>query len=302
MKIQQIEYVVEVSKTLSFSAAAENLYVSQPNISRSISSLEDELGYKIFLRTNQGITLTEQGEYFIQHADIIVEQLKLIKGRQASTNSCSLHIKSSFNHTTLSNAYIKLCKHYESYKRINLSYTSARVKDIINDIYLNKVHLGIIGLDCKALPLYTQMAKAKDLSMIPLKRMNININLRNNHPLLNNGIENFNFEELKDYVHIYYDINMWDEFPTLHYNNLVDSYKTIYVNEKETRRKLVSSTDAFSLGCNLHPKTLKDLNWVSVPMPNVYCNLLYIKKNNWQLNDEASKFISFIKEELSYIE
>lgn len=302
MKIQQIEYAVEVSKTLSFSAAAENLYVSQPNISRSISLLEEELGYKIFLRTNQGITLTEEGEFFIQHADIIVEQLNLIKCGQPSEEACSLHIKSSFNHTSISEAYIKLCKYYDSCRRINLFYGSGTVKEIINDLYLNKIQLGIICLDNKALKLYTQMAKSKDLTIVPLTKINLNINLRKNHPVLKEGIKNFNFQNLKDYVHIFYDINMGEEFPTLLYNDFFDSDKTICVNEKETRRKLVSSTNAFSIGCNLHPKTLKDLNWVNVPIPKVYCNLLLVKKNSWKLNEEAEKFIGFIKKELTYIE
>lgn len=57
MNLKQIKYAVSVAKYKSFSKAAKELYLSQPNISQNINSLENEIGYKIFHRTNQGIEL-----------------------------------------------------------------------------------------------------------------------------------------------------------------------------------------------------------------------------------------------------
>lgn len=60
----QIDYFMAVATNLSFSKTAEELFVSQPAISRQISALEKELGMKLFIRNNQRTELTEVGKLF----------------------------------------------------------------------------------------------------------------------------------------------------------------------------------------------------------------------------------------------
>ncbi len=60
----QIDYFMAVATNLSFTKTAEELYVSQPAISRQISLLEKELGTKLFRRNNQKPELTESGKLY----------------------------------------------------------------------------------------------------------------------------------------------------------------------------------------------------------------------------------------------
>ena len=60
----QIDYFMAVATNLSFTKTAEELYVSQPAISRQISLLEKELGTKLFRRNNQKTELTESGKLY----------------------------------------------------------------------------------------------------------------------------------------------------------------------------------------------------------------------------------------------
>ena len=66
MNIAHLKYVVEIANTNSISKAAENLYMNQPNLSRAIKSLEEEIGIEIFIRSSKGIRITPEGEEFIQ--------------------------------------------------------------------------------------------------------------------------------------------------------------------------------------------------------------------------------------------
>ncbi|MET1167878.1 LysR family transcriptional regulator, partial [Bacillus velezensis] len=50
MNLEQLEYVVEIAKTKSFSAASEHLHVTQSAISQSVHRLEKELGIILFER------------------------------------------------------------------------------------------------------------------------------------------------------------------------------------------------------------------------------------------------------------
>lgn len=56
MPHQNLRYVIEVANSRSFSKAAQALYMSQSALSTAVKEVEDELGTKIFLRTNRGVT------------------------------------------------------------------------------------------------------------------------------------------------------------------------------------------------------------------------------------------------------
>ena len=62
----QIDYFTAVATNLSFTKTSEELYVSQPAISRQISQLEKELGTRLFTRNNQKTELTEAGKLYFE--------------------------------------------------------------------------------------------------------------------------------------------------------------------------------------------------------------------------------------------
>lgn len=62
MNSTQLKCFIEAAERLSFTAAAEQLYMSQPALSRNISALEEELGVMLFLRKNNVLSLTPGGE------------------------------------------------------------------------------------------------------------------------------------------------------------------------------------------------------------------------------------------------
>ncbi|MBQ1924389.1 MAG: LysR family transcriptional regulator [Lachnospiraceae bacterium] len=64
MNTKQIDYCIELARTLNFSRAAENLFVSQPTFSYQIRLLEEEVGFAIFERSGRGAALTPAGAQF----------------------------------------------------------------------------------------------------------------------------------------------------------------------------------------------------------------------------------------------
>ena len=62
MELKFLKYFVEIAEQKSMRKAADRLYVTQPNLTRAMQSLEDEMGTKLFVRTNHGVTLTTIGE------------------------------------------------------------------------------------------------------------------------------------------------------------------------------------------------------------------------------------------------
>ena len=76
MTTKQIDYCIELSRTLNFSRAADNQFVSQPTFSYQIKLLEDEVGFTIFERSGKGASLTPAGAQFVSFLAGMREDLK----------------------------------------------------------------------------------------------------------------------------------------------------------------------------------------------------------------------------------
>ena len=68
MHTDQLRYFLSVALHRNFTGAAKEFYVTQPAITHQISSLEQELGVKLFQRTTRSVSLTRAGELFLEDA------------------------------------------------------------------------------------------------------------------------------------------------------------------------------------------------------------------------------------------
>ena len=76
MNSKQIDYCIELARTMNFSRAAENMFVSQPTLSYQIRLLEEEVGFPIFERSGRGASLTPAGVQFVSFLTGMREDLK----------------------------------------------------------------------------------------------------------------------------------------------------------------------------------------------------------------------------------
>lgn len=125
MTIQQLRTAMEAARTGSITQAAKNLYLSQPNASSMLRTLEQELGYEIFSRTNSGIVPTEAGERFLEHAKVILAQMQELYTIRAQGRVCRLRLGvQSFSPAV--EAFIRLTQQYRDcpsaeFKCVNIS-------------------------------------------------------------------------------------------------------------------------------------------------------------------------------------
>ena len=76
MTTKQIDYCIELARTLNFSRAAENMFTSQPTFSYQIRLLEEEVGFTIFDRNGKGAALTPAGVQFVTYLSNMREEMK----------------------------------------------------------------------------------------------------------------------------------------------------------------------------------------------------------------------------------
>ncbi|MBQ4369872.1 MAG: LysR family transcriptional regulator [Oscillospiraceae bacterium] len=73
MELRVLRYFLAAAREGSITRAASQLHVSQPTMSRQIKELEQELGVKLFVRTNYSVKLTEEGRKLARRAEDIVD-------------------------------------------------------------------------------------------------------------------------------------------------------------------------------------------------------------------------------------
>ena len=76
MTTKQIDYCIELARTLNFSRAADNMFVSQPTFSYQIKLLEEEIGFSLFERSGRGASLTPAGAQFVSFLTGMRQELK----------------------------------------------------------------------------------------------------------------------------------------------------------------------------------------------------------------------------------
>ena len=79
MDLLQLKYFLAVAKHGNITHAANELYIAQPSLSRTIANLEEELGHKLFDRKGKRIYLNENGEIFAKRIRRIFSDIDMAK-------------------------------------------------------------------------------------------------------------------------------------------------------------------------------------------------------------------------------
>ncbi|MGN7438736.1 MAG: LysR substrate-binding domain-containing protein [Alcanivorax sp.] len=148
MNFRDLEYVVEASKCLSFSKAAEICNVSQPSLSAQIKKLEAEVGVDLFIRSNRRIYLTSFGESFVSKAK---EILSVREGIYALSHQAQNPLEGRITLggilTVAPYVFPKIVKGLrQEAPKIQLSLKEAKTEDLLMGILDGTVDAAILSL------------------------------------------------------------------------------------------------------------------------------------------------------------
>lgn len=204
MTLLQLRYAAIVAEKGTITEAANELYISQPSLTKAIKELEKEMGITIFIRTNKGIVISKDGEQFLSYARQVLEQADLLEEKYKHTNST---IKKQFcvstqHYSFAVNAFVDLVKEYGGDK-YDFSLRETQTYEIIEDVANMKSEIGILYMNSFNEVVLNKILKSKDLKFTELFVAQPHIFVSKSHPLANK--KSVTMEELDEYPYLSFE-------------------------------------------------------------------------------------------------
>ena len=297
MNISQMKYAVEIEKTLSISKAAENLFMAQPNLSRAIKELEDELGIVIFNRTTKGISITPDGEEFLYMAKAILSQVAevedMYKGDRKKKQNLSVCVPRA---SYISSAFSEFAKKISTELPAEISYKETNSMRAIDTILKDKCNLAIVRYQLNFDRYFRALFLEKKLKSETIADFSYQLLMSASHPLAQ--ADDISLRDLSNYIEICHADPYVPSLPTVdakkaELSEFVD--KRIYIYERGSQFELLEKVhDTFMWVSPLPDELLTRYNLVvrnCSENVKVYRDVL-IYRNDYVLTELDKAFIT----------
>ena len=201
MNILHMKYAVEVANTRSISKAAENLYTSQPNLSRAIKTLENDLKIKIFKRSSKGLEITIDGEELLLYAKNALTQIKKIESIYESRNEKKLRLSVCVPRASyFSYAFSEFAKELDNESSAEIVYKETNSMRAILNVVKEEYDLGIVRYQSAFEKYFSTLFDEKKLNYKMLNEFSYVMAVNKNNPLAKKDV--IVAEDLASYTEI----------------------------------------------------------------------------------------------------
>lgn len=296
MDLKQLEYFITVAEYGSINKAKEVLFTSQPNISKSIISIEQELKVKLFIRSNKGVKLTASGKEIYSYAKNILTNYKIMTSIHNIIINKKLRVACYQSHI-ISRI---VCDYYNMNKDINIEFFEGTSEETIELVKSNKSEIGIVYISKDKRCCFNHVLEHKNLEFELLDIKDACVYVGRNNKFYNR--EKISFEELlslnfiqpvKDIFSIenYLDIVNFKESPSIRFNNVITTNSDNLIIDS------LLTTNVSSFGIKLmNPEYEQyDIKLLDIEGDTNQVYIGYIKRKGEELSKEASDFIDLLK-------
>lgn len=265
MTLQQLKYVVTIAKYGTISKAAEELFISQPSLTKSLRELEHEMGIEIFDRTNKGIHISGEGEIFLGYARQVLEQAALIEEKYIHSSGGKQEFCVSTQHYSFAvNAFVDLIKEYGS-QNYDFSLRETQTYEIIEDVARMRSEIGILYLNTFNETVLKKIMKANDLKFTELFVAKPHIFISDKNPLA--AQSSVSMEDLRDYPYLSFEQGEHNSF---YYSEEIFSTeprsKNIRVRDRATLFNLLIGLNGYTVSSGVIDKELNGENIIAIPL------------------------------------
>jgi len=293
MTITQLKYVVAISAASSMREASSKLYVSQPALSSTIKDLEEEIGVRIFERTNKGMVLTDAGMEFLSFAKQAVSQYELVEYKYLRSNDGAEYYSVSIQHYVFAvHAFVNAIQN-RGIKKFSYLIKETKTDEVLSNVRDYKSEIGVLSYSENNRNIINKLFREYELEFHPLMRCETYAYLSKNHPLADK--KELSIEDLRDYPCVTFDQSNETEF-YLSEEALAgyDFGKIVRSNDRATSCEVIAMLNGFAIGTGImiDSNVLKDV-FVSIKLKEEDPLIIgYIMKKNHVLSDFGKIYVN----------
>ena len=165
MNLLHMKYAVTVAKTNSINKAAKELFVGQSALSRAIKELEADLGISLFERSAKGMTLTAEGETFIDCAENILSRVDMVENMFKKDKTEKLKFSVSVPRASyISYAFAEFSKTLKNDVNAEIYYRETNSMRTLKNVLEENYKLGIVRYAETYDKYYKDLFKEKNLN------------------------------------------------------------------------------------------------------------------------------------------
>ncbi len=165
MNMNHLKYLIEVEKFGSISKAAQHLYMKQPQLSKIIRDMEEDVKIKIFERSSKGIMPTPKGRAFLEKAKDLIEESEELERMFNETEVPVVALSLSVPRASyISSAFVQYLKERKiEDQEVKISYHETNTYETIDHVYEGSDDLGIIRFPIEDKDYYLNLLDFKEL-------------------------------------------------------------------------------------------------------------------------------------------
>ncbi len=201
MNITQLKYAIEIEKTRSITSAAQNLFLSQPNLSKAVKELESEISMQIFQRSAKGVKPTREGSKFLSYARTVVSQMENLEAMYKSHPADDVNLTFCIPRATyLSFAFSDFLNTLADKKRLSINIKERNYNSAINYVVNGEANMGVIRYRDLYENYFMALLEEKGLECKLILEYEPRLLMSEKHPLA--GREDITEEELSQYTEL----------------------------------------------------------------------------------------------------
>jgi len=304
MTIQQLLYAITIAEIGSMNRAAENLFITQPTLTKAIKELESELGFSVFVRSGKGMILTPEGREFIVYAKQVSQQYDILKDRFGNVGERKRRFGISTQHYSFAiKAFTEFVKDFDL-EKYEFVFRETMTRDVIDDVGSMKSDIGILFISEYNRKVIEKKLRDNDLSFTHLIDCKACVYITKTHPLAD--AEELTMEDLAPYPCLTFEQGDGD---SIYFAEEIlaekDYPRRIKVCDRGSGLNLMNELNGYTLCSGI---ICDDVNGQQYKMvrfkgdeDNTVMHIGYIRKNNIELGALAEGYIAEVKKTLNLL-
>ena len=149
MNIMQLRYALEIEQAGGITKAANNLFMGQPNLSKALRDLEEEVGYGIFKRMARGMVPTQNGRVFLVLARRVIDRMNDLEALTSPSHVDPLSFYISAPHSAyITKAFTQWLTALNHDASVEVGFKRTGMYETVQNVFEGESNIGIIRFPC----------------------------------------------------------------------------------------------------------------------------------------------------------